>query len=66
MTLALAILIKQSFPFDRHTWSEPLFTLLLGLVAVHALLGPIAYRWALVSSGETASAPAVATSRTVS
>ena len=50
VTLALATLVVQSFA--GSPWAGALGNLLLGLVAVHAMAGPIAYRWALVSSGE--------------
>lgn len=50
VTLALATLVVQSFA--GSPWAAALGNLLLGLVAVHAMVGPIAYRWALVSSGE--------------
>ncbi|MBI1372934.1 MAG: hypothetical protein GC159_09260 [Phycisphaera sp.] len=50
VTLALATLAYETF--ESTAWAKGLLSLLLGLVAVHALVGPIAYRWALISSGE--------------
>lgn len=54
VTLALATLMTQSFA--EAAWSKPLGNLLLGTVIVHALCGPIAYRRALISSGEAGAA----------
>ncbi len=50
VTLALITILAGAFK-GQH-WAEMLVALLLGVVAIHALLGPVAYRWALVSSGE--------------
>jgi len=50
VTLALATLLLASF--SDAAWARPLYNLLLGLVAVHAMVGPILYRYALISSGE--------------
>lgn len=56
VTLALAALLLQSF--EQEQWARGLFNLMLGLVAIHALVGPVLYRYALVSTGEAGAADA--------
>ncbi len=50
VTLALATVIHEHF--EGIAWAEGLYALLLGAVAINALLGPVACRWALMASGE--------------
>lgn len=59
ITLALAVLLLSSFKDadgNSPLWATELHTLLLGLVAIHALCGPILTRLALVWSGEAGKA----------
>jgi len=50
VTLALTAVLQEEFA--GQPWCDAVVNLLLGLVAVHALLGPMAYRWALNAAGE--------------
>lgn len=63
VTLALAAILVAGFTSTNDAgvaevepWAGALNNLLLGLVAIHALVGPIAYEWALKSAGEAGKA----------
>ncbi|MCB9730071.1 MAG: cation:proton antiporter [Deltaproteobacteria bacterium] len=48
VTLALAALISRSFP----TWGPALEMMLISMIAIHELVGPPAFQWALGRAGE--------------
>lgn len=50
VTLALTGIFVEGF--RQFAWARVLQDMLLAAVAVHILLGPIGYRWALVKAGE--------------
>lgn len=50
ISLALASLISKAFPADANIQVD---SVLIGMVAIHELLGPIGFRYALLRSGET-------------
>jgi Kef-type K+ transport system membrane component KefB len=48
VTLGLASIVERSFP----GWGTQVKTIALAMIAVNQLLGPVAFRWALMKSGE--------------
>jgi Kef-type K+ transport system membrane component KefB len=50
VSLVLVALIVRSF--SDTEWAMPLSSMLIGMIVIHELLGPIGFRYALVSSGE--------------
>lgn len=52
MTLALAAIVAQQFP----AFGPRVYTLVLGVIAVHELFGPVSFRWAIRASGEAGKA----------
>jgi Kef-type K+ transport system membrane component KefB len=48
VTLALAALVSRTFP----TWGGALEILIISMIAIHELLGPPAFQWALGKAGE--------------
>jgi len=53
VTLGLASIIARRFP----GWGEEVRSIALAMIALNQLLGPIAFRWALVRSGEARPEP---------
>jgi len=51
VTLVLITLIGKSFEAD-FGWGRELASVLIGMIAIHELLGPIGFRHALLSTGE--------------
>jgi Kef-type K+ transport system membrane component KefB len=54
VTLGIANLIRENFP----VWGGSVATVIIAMIAVNQLLGPPAFRWALVRAGES-HAPAI-------
>jgi Kef-type K+ transport system membrane component KefB len=52
MTLALAQLVKESFP----SFGAQVQVVVLGMIAVHELFGPVLFRRAIISAGEAGAA----------
>ncbi|MEZ4264953.1 MAG: cation:proton antiporter [Myxococcota bacterium] len=48
VTLALAALVSRTFP----TWGASLEILIISMIAIHELVGPPAFQWALSRAGE--------------
>jgi Kef-type K+ transport system membrane component KefB len=55
VTLGLVSIVARKFP----GWGNEVKTIGLAMIALNQLLGPIAFRWALLRSGEARPAPAV-------
>lgn len=49
IALALAALVENAFAIDQ---AKPVLNLLIGMIAVNQLIGPIGFRYALLSAGE--------------
>lgn len=49
VTLGIANLIREDFP----VWGGSVATVIIAMIAVNQILGPPAFRWALVTSGES-------------
>jgi Kef-type K+ transport system membrane component KefB len=49
VTLGIANLIREDFP----VWGGSVATVIIAMIAVNQILGPPAFRWALVASGES-------------
>ena len=49
VTLGIANLIRERFP----VWGGPVATIIIAMIAVNQLVGPPAFRWALVRAGES-------------
>jgi Kef-type K+ transport system membrane component KefB len=50
VALALAALVDKAF--TSAPWASQVQSLMLGMIAVHAIIGPVGFRWALIRSGE--------------
>ena len=55
VTLGLVSIVSRKFP----GWGDEVKTIGLAMIALNQLLGPIAFRWALLRSGEARPAPAL-------
>lgn len=49
VTLGIANLVRERFP----VWGGPVATIIIATIAVNQLLGPPAFRWALIRAGES-------------
>jgi len=49
VTLGIANLVRERFP----VWGIPVATVILAMIAVNQLVGPPAFRWALLKAGES-------------
>jgi hypothetical protein len=49
VTLGLASIIARRFP----GWGDEVRSIALAMIALNQLLGPVAFRWALVRAGES-------------
>lgn len=49
VTLGIATLIRENFP----VWGDSVATVIIAMIAVNQLVGPPAFRWALVRAGES-------------
>jgi hypothetical protein len=49
VTLGIANLIRENFPL----WGESVATVIIAMIAVNQIVGPPAFRWALLRSGES-------------
>jgi len=56
VTLGLTIIVAAEYP----TWGTNIETLLVALIALHELIGPVLFKWALARSGEIGQMDAVA------
>lgn len=59
VALGLATVVAQALP----EVGEGMLTLFLAMIAIHEVIGPIAFRWALVRSGEAGAGRAVSGAR---
>jgi len=59
VTLGIANLVRDNFP----VWGDPVATIIVAMIAVNQIVGPPAFRWALVKAGETHAPGAVGRSR---
>lgn len=48
MSLALATIVARTFP----TWGQEVQALIVAMIAIHELIGPIGFQWALTRAGE--------------
>ncbi len=53
VSLALATIVARSFP----TWGSDLQALIVAMIALHELVGPILFQWALWRAGEARKGP---------
>jgi len=49
VTLGIASLVRDNFP----VWGDPVATIIIAMIAVNQLIGPPAFRWILVKTGES-------------
>lgn len=59
VTLGIANLIRENFP----VWGESVATIIIAMIAVNQLIGPPAFRWALLKAGESHASVPVRRSR---
>jgi len=59
ITLGIANLIRENFP----VWGESVATIIIAMIAVNQLIGPPAFRWALLKAGESHAPASVKRSR---
>lgn len=58
VTLALSTIVARTFP----TWGAEVQALIIAMIAIHELIGPIGFQWALRRAGEAGAAAKGATS----
>ncbi|MCJ7629674.1 MAG: hypothetical protein MUO50_14960, partial [Longimicrobiales bacterium] len=49
VTLGIANMVRDNFP----GWGGPVATIIIAMIAVNQLIGPPAFRWALLKAGES-------------
>jgi len=59
ITLGIANLVRDNFP----VWGDPVATIIIAMIAVNQLIGPPAFRWALLKAGESHAPASVKRSR---